>query len=813
MADFSAIYPELILLAFALALPAIHHLKSSSKLLSAIAGVGVAASMASVLYFLVTAMPPVLGGLVQFDVFAALFALVFLSVAFYVIVASARYVEKDRATYGALFVDGAGNPIPEAYNAQVDQVEGTLKLGSSSSYDRIHDSLGTTTATISIIEQAGEGFSDKDPNYGISNAIDNRPDTFWGEVILSDGVLKVPMAGLDSGAICRFKITFPSACSVSQFSMRPYGEFPLEIVSIGYTVDDSNSISGYAIEYDQDNPIMVEDGITLDFPRVNAKSLIVTIRQSHAYKNYYTISSDVRYRKDIWSKIIAAERKLTLDTPWVDDDPSTANPTLDQDKIDELDTLWQAYLLAKREYDRKHQEAVMWGIIAFLSTALLGSSFIGVQGVTPTTVLSGSILAGYQTYLMTSPDSKPLPPQRVQVEKYEYVYGAYDIQVRGNEYNPVGIYVSKPHEVNGNVQRAVLEASEWHPVFKNSAGSVLCKKAYTTDGTLVTTDTPIRKTSIEYYLACGDSPKDPWIPILPLDQAEVNNELLRFLNLSHPTACLRFAADTTKPVRLYRDDEPVDPLYWNFTNDPATGMASTRYITVNLAVWDPHSYYTIDYTPDETVTPAHEIDFLTQGAVTKHRTEYFNGVGTDFLDKNGSCKLTYYPFIDRAKLIQDRNSGTFNYNPVQVVLNPSEYQYLDPNIHRIQGKTRAITSQISSTRNPSTSVTPVPEARLLNVTDYFSTETPVLNYYNPQSAIPTFEYYHIGNRVYFTETFRHDGPQANFGISHGNAVVRVDYDYLVSGIRCKIILRRTSTSDASVTPKVDWYAIKLKVLV
>jgi len=96
VADFSAIYPELILLAFALTLPAIHHFMRSSKVLAAVAGAGVLASMASVFYFLVTSMPPALAGLVQFDMFSALFALVFLSVAFYVILASAKYVEKDR---------------------------------------------------------------------------------------------------------------------------------------------------------------------------------------------------------------------------------------------------------------------------------------------------------------------------------------------------------------------------------------------------------------------------------------------------------------------------------------------------------------------------------------------------------------------------------------------------------------------------------------------------------------------------------------------------------------------------------------------
>ena len=62
--------------------------------------VGIAATMALVISFMINGYPPIMGGentpLLQLDVFAALFALVFLSVAFYVVLASVRFIEKDR---------------------------------------------------------------------------------------------------------------------------------------------------------------------------------------------------------------------------------------------------------------------------------------------------------------------------------------------------------------------------------------------------------------------------------------------------------------------------------------------------------------------------------------------------------------------------------------------------------------------------------------------------------------------------------------------------------------------------------------------
>ena len=62
-------------------------------------------------------------------------------------------------------------------------------------------------------------------------------------------------------------------------------------------------------------------------------------------------------------------------------------------------------------------------------------------------------------------EPKEKAPKRVQVDKFEYIYGAYDIGLYGKEYHPTGIYVSKPHNMAGNIMQVVLEAEEEHPVF------------------------------------------------------------------------------------------------------------------------------------------------------------------------------------------------------------------------------------------------------------------------------------------------------------------------------------------------------------
>ena len=96
--DYTALYPEIIVALFALALPAVNLLLKDNKFLAAVSLSGVGLSMLAVLMFFVEGMGPLAfdNGLLVLDNFSALFMMVFLSVAFVVILASAKYIENDR---------------------------------------------------------------------------------------------------------------------------------------------------------------------------------------------------------------------------------------------------------------------------------------------------------------------------------------------------------------------------------------------------------------------------------------------------------------------------------------------------------------------------------------------------------------------------------------------------------------------------------------------------------------------------------------------------------------------------------------------
>jgi len=106
--DYTALYPEIIVALFALALPAVNLLLKDNRFLAAVSLAGVGLSMLAVLMFFVEDMGSVAfdNGLLVLNNFSALFMVVFLSVAFVVILASIKFIEgeKHAAEYYSLIL-------------------------------------------------------------------------------------------------------------------------------------------------------------------------------------------------------------------------------------------------------------------------------------------------------------------------------------------------------------------------------------------------------------------------------------------------------------------------------------------------------------------------------------------------------------------------------------------------------------------------------------------------------------------------------------------------------------------------------------
>ena len=96
--DYSALYPEIILALFAIAMPAVGMVMKDSKFLAAVSLAGVGLAMLAVFMHFYEGLGAAVfdNGLLVLDDFSGLFIMVFLIVAFVVILASAKFIEGEK---------------------------------------------------------------------------------------------------------------------------------------------------------------------------------------------------------------------------------------------------------------------------------------------------------------------------------------------------------------------------------------------------------------------------------------------------------------------------------------------------------------------------------------------------------------------------------------------------------------------------------------------------------------------------------------------------------------------------------------------
>ena len=139
MIDIQAIRPEIIVALFAILVPAIGLLsKSSSKVCAAFSLVGVGLAFLDVFMFVYNNSAPIelAGNLLRLDQFSALFMMIFLAVAFYVILASARFIQEDKHQpefFSLILIATVGMMIVASSNDLITLFVG-IELTSISSY-------------------------------------------------------------------------------------------------------------------------------------------------------------------------------------------------------------------------------------------------------------------------------------------------------------------------------------------------------------------------------------------------------------------------------------------------------------------------------------------------------------------------------------------------------------------------------------------------------------------------------------------------------------------------------------------------------
>lgn len=351
---------------------------------------------------------------------------------------------------------------------------------------------------------------------------------------------------------------------------------------------------------------------------------------------------------------------------------------------------------------------------------------------------------------------------------YQYTYGVKDIQIKYREFENRSVFVSKPYHIDGNIMEVSLIADEENHLL-SSINNAVSKF----------------DTVVEYYISFNENPRyDEWIPILPNGQELVNEYLF---TAGTKKGVLRFKCDNTREVTVYKNGVRLSEDFWSLHAD--NSVAIDKY-------FDKYAVYTVSYYPDSAVSDPWNIELKntdrkivpyigpdgTEGEVFKNGT-----------DRNGTVTLSKTPYIDYGKI----NSSYAGYSPVEVVL--EQAALAGPN------------KTVFTTLNKDT----VPTTR--NVTDYKTLSSVLLKPYdftlvNNSMTYPYFDFLHQENKVYFTETFNNSGIISNMPTNHGDAWIRIKYNYIKTQFRFKIILRNVSNQTRSITPSVNSYSLVFKVI-
>lgn len=347
---------------------------------------------------------------------------------------------------------------------------------------------------------------------------------------------------------------------------------------------------------------------------------------------------------------------------------------------------------------------------------------------------------------------------------FEYMMGIKELELEYENFEERQALVTKPMQVVGNVKEISLSTAENHPVFDTIGGLAAS-----------------RRTSVEYFVSYKDNPgsKD-WHPVLPKDQKTVVGERLFFNGIQ---ATLRFPAEV-QTIVLYRNNLVVD----------LAEFVVISANTISVPLLNPQDIYTIDYKPDATRKNPWVVsldDF--KGDVQRAR-EVFHGTSY-----NKSIQLSTYPYVDYEKI-----NGVENYDPNTNEYKPVSVKLINGSIAG-PGNTR-IQTVLPYSKND--------KVYTYNKTLYKDKSWSEMNDYNldPDDFYGGFDYYQWKDKVVFTETFNASQTPENHLLTHGNADVEIEYDYLATNFRLKAIFRRNTSSEVTATPELLNYSLNFKTV-
>jgi len=330
------------------------------------------------------------------------------------------------------YTERYGERMPLATYANFNSEQENLTLGYTRQQNVMVYKSGVQLGKISLTKQYGAGFIKAyNSEAKLENAIDTSASSYWSETILSDAEMKIvgekysnadgikeenrSFYDLPRGALCEICLTFEALAKINEVVLRPFGNFPIDIIAIRYSLSDDEDDDTYDVVCpdNQTNDWLSNKSISQEyafhFPQVTCKRLYILINQLHCVKKTFMISCNQMFKNELWFN-------------------ATYNSE-DDAKMENSSVFAPLYL------DRAADNAV-W---KYVNNKMNTNKMLDIND------------------LLINNSNKYLP-----VTKYQYNYGFYNIAPNFVEFQKAGIYVSQEIEVDGPIDTIKLYSEEEH---------------------------------------------------------------------------------------------------------------------------------------------------------------------------------------------------------------------------------------------------------------------------------------------------------------------------------------------------------------
>lgn len=560
-------------------------------------------------------------------------------------------------------------------------------------------------------------------------AIDGSLSTFWSEVFLSDEPIVQEYDGTQYfGSICEITLKFFRKELVNHLRFDPFTNYPLNIIKIKYRPDSGSLWTDLNVGVQSSTSPM-----EFNFDEFEAKEIMIVINQENPSINTYKIPKTVINNAEMWQQI--ADRELSVSS-------ETSQPIqATQDMIDYV-IGWQAYVDALERYgdrinSRKKDEN---------SDTMGESIFDATTDEITNTEKSGADELKLDIYKKKADKETEL----VEVRKYEYLYGAYDIDVKRIWYLDKGLYLSPKYETDGSVLEAEISVTEIIP----------------------------SGTSIEYSLSTDG---DNWKNILP-SGGYVYRERVDIDPVTKE-GVLRFPTNNNLLSEVYRN-QTLMPSGVPGASGGYVYNESENSIELRDSWYVGSASYTASYTPKgigDVVASGLVVDF-SEDPLRDAQDTFESGAS-----RNYKVELTHNPYID-YRVINNTTEGSSDPSGIS-------FQYVDGRWINI-GNVEKYNIQPNEYYDPF--IVTVDGYSSENRTDYYEDIRPALTEYN-SVQYPYYEYFHIDKSLYFNTKIE-------------DKEIKVKYKYLNDFIQFRALLRGNDPSNVTRTPILEDYTIKLRTI-